>query len=146
MDKPEQQDGVWGGEGPQSSGASPTVTCEHEHQPERCMFPECPCASVPLIDLMIPKAPGEAGMAIDAIERQINRADTLPDKSMLAIDDFECPGEHVGQQFGARPVERVSVSEQFQKNITEPVKRAPKRDRAAYMRDYRARTSAARTQ
>lgn len=115
--KPESQDGVWEGEGPQSSGASPTVTCEFEAQPERCMFPECPCASVPL-------AIADDGDIPPFLQRN------KPTAAEAAIAGC------VGRSFNDS-VARV---------LTGEPKRKPKRDRAKYMRDYRARTSAARTQ
>jgi hypothetical protein len=106
--KPESQDGAWEGEGPQSSGASPTVTCEFESQPERCMFPECPCASVPLLNVAPGGKPTTLGIDLGAED------DT---------DDIVA--------LGVKP---------------EPEPRQPKRDRAKYMRDYRARRNQARTQ
>lgn len=108
--KPENQDGVWDGEGPQPAAPSPTVTCEFEHAPDQCSFPMCDCA----------------GMS--------------PQGDVTADDLRMTNGDPVAAISTAH--EALALAEPFPDPT---VKRQPKRDRAKYMRVYRAQQKSART-
>jgi hypothetical protein len=125
MDKPDTQGGIWDGDGPKSAEPSPTVTCQVESNPSLCSFPFCDCAALtgnPREDFPTVMACASARLVDDAI---IEALATEPD--------------------GASPVVvSGGIAAQLAAAALRLERRKPKRDRAAYMRGYRAQKKAAR--
>jgi hypothetical protein len=172
MVKPKKRSalGEWEGDGPQ--GPSPTVVCAVEHNPALCSFPMCDCAAPSdvaahatlgallsdAVNTIVANSPITDGVTDDvSISRMYMDGDEFMveaiDPADVIADDVADTAMRLNEALGGERIDGCPMAvctgsdKRPTVNPTAYTKpRAPKRDRAKYMRSYRAQKRAPRTQ
>lgn len=143
--KPENQDGVWDGEGPQPADSSPTVTCEFEHNADQCSFPMCDC-SYPTSTSCIAETLLNSVPVVHGFDPGKDEGFAVAQRTAFEDGKIVVTPVTAAEMYGEHeivPLKDDGMDEPFIPPVVP--KRQPKRDRAKYMRVYRAQQKSART-